>query len=288
MWQCQVECMSGPIRLRHCFLGLMSLALGPLLSAPAAAAAPAGAPVDKAQLQAGPMEDPMEPVNRRMFRTDEWINNVLAGKGRLIFTAWWIPAPVREGLYNAFDNLDEPGTAANDVLQAKPKRGAITVARFAVNTTIGALGVFDVASRLGLKRTREDFGQTLAMWGITAGPYVYVPILGPTTARDGVAGVVDNLFVPGHWFPMTTWERNGVHGLSLVVQPSTIGIRQVARGAAEAGDTRDEYATVRQLYFDQRADQIADRPNLADNPVSSFPEHQKKTLKPAAAAAQQP
>ena len=272
--------MSGLIRIRYGVLGLMGLAL----AAPAAAA-PAAPPADKAQLQAGPIEDPMEPANRRMFRTDQWINNLLAGKGRLIFTAWWIPAPVREGLYNAFDNLDEPATAANDMLQAKPKKGAITVARFAVNSTIGALGVFDVASKIGLKRTREDFGQTLAIWGITAGPYVYVPILGPTTARDGVAGVVDNLFVPGHWFPMTSWERNGLHGLSLVVQPSTIGIRQVARGAAEAGDTRDEYATLRQLYFDQRADQIADRPNLADNPVASFPEKKKKQPKPPAAAA---
>ncbi len=268
--------MSGPARLNPLALPLLALSLAPLAFPAAAAAA---APVDKAALQAGPMEDPLEPVNRRLFKVDRWINDVVAGKGRIIFTAKWIPAPVREGLYNAFDNLDEPATAANDALQAKPGKGAVTVARFAVNSTLGGLGIFDVASKMGLKRTREDFGQTLAVWGITAGPYVYVPITGPTTARDGLAGLVDNVFLPGHWFPMTNWERRGLKVVNVVVQPSTIGIRQVATGAAEAGDTQDEYATLRQLYYDQRADQIADRPNLADNPVASFPEKAKKKTK---------
>jgi phospholipid-binding lipoprotein MlaA len=277
--------MSRPDRLCRA-IGLLGLILAPLALPGTAAAAPTPlpppAPADKAQLEAGPMEDPLEPINRRMFRIDLWINRVLAGKGRLIFTARWIPSQVREGLYNAFDNLDEPATAANDVLQAKPKRSALTVARFGVNSTIGVLGVFDVASKMGLKRSREDFGQTLAMWGITAGPYVYIPITGPSTARDELAGFVDNLFLPGHWFPETTYERHGLHILNVIVQPSTIGIRQVARGAAEAGDTKDEYATLRQLYYDQRADQIADRPNLADNPVAAFPEKKKKP-KPDAA-----
>ena len=279
--------MSGPDRLRRA-IGLLGLILGSLALALAGAAAAATTtplpppPVDKAQLEAGPMEDPIEPINRDMFKIDVWINRVLGGKGRLIFTARWIPSQVREGLYNAFDNLDEPATAANDVLQAKPKKSALTVARFGVNSTIGVLGVFDVASKFGLKRSREDFGQTLAIWGITAGPYLYIPITGPSTARDELAGFVDDLFLPGHWFPETTYERHGLHVLNVIVQPSTIGIRQVARGAAEAGDTKDEYATLRQLYYDQRADQIADRPNLADNPVAAFPEKKKKP-KPAAA-----
>ncbi len=269
--------MSGPDRSRPLVYFVLALMLAPPALASPAGPTAAVVPVDKAQLEAGPMEDPLEPMNRRLFHVDRWINDVLAGKGRIIFTAKWIPAPVREGLYNAFDNLDEPGTAANDVLQAKPKRGAQSVARFAVNSTLGGLGVFDVASRLGLKRTREDFGQTLAVWGITAGPYIYIPITGPTTARDGLAGFVDNLFLPGHWFPMSPYERHGLHVLNIIVKPSTIGIRQVARGASVAGDTQDEYATLRQLYYDQRADQIADRPNLADDPVASFPEKKKKS-----------
>lgn len=272
--------MSHSFRSSWRRFGLLCAALAPFAAAaPATAAAASPLPPDKAQLEAGPMEDPLEPLNRRSFKVDRWINDTLAGRGRILFTAIWIPAPLREGLYNAFDNLDEPGTAANDLLQIKPKKSAESVARFAVNSTLGGLGVFDVASKIGLKRTREDFGQTLAIWGITAGPYIYVPITGPTTARDTMAGFVDNLFLPGHWFPMTTYERHGLHVLNVIVKPSTIGIRQVARGAAEAGDTNDEYATLRQLYYDQRADQIADRPNLADNPVASFPENKKKTPK---------
>ena len=105
--------MSGPIRLRRRVLCLTALAVGPLALGHAAFAAQPTPTVDKSQLEAGPVEDPIEPVNRRLFRVDQWINNVLAGRGRIIFTARWIPAPIREGLYNAFDNLDEPDTAAN-------------------------------------------------------------------------------------------------------------------------------------------------------------------------------
>ena len=258
-----------------CTLALMLAACaGPALAeaAPPLPGPPAAGPGAASEPPAARFEDPLERVNRRMFGVDLTINRLLAGRGRILAMAKWIPAPAREGLYNAFNNLDEPGTLANDLLQRKFRRAIGTGARFAVNSTIGGLGVVDVASRIGLKRTREDFGQTLAKWGMTSGPYLFVPIAGPTDFRDAASGIVDGLFLPGHWFPMTTWERQGMKVAQLGVSPSTVGIRQVARGAAEAGDTKDEYATLRQLYFDQRADQIADRPNLADNPVAAFPE----------------
>jgi|WetSurMetagenome_2_1015567.scaffolds.fasta_scaffold143188_2 phospholipid-binding lipoprotein MlaA len=219
-----------------------------------------------------PVEDPLEPVNRRLFAVDLWVNKTLAGKGRILFNSKWIPHPVRHGLYNMFDNLEEPGTVANDLMQTKFKQGAEAAGRFAVNSTVGVFGVFDPATKMHMERTREDFGQTLAIWGITAGPYVYIPISGPTTVRDSLGGIVDGLFLPNHWLPMTIWETQGANLVHYVVKPSTIGIRQVARGAAEAGATHDEYATLRQLYYDQRADQIADRPNLADDPVPEIPE----------------
>jgi phospholipid-binding lipoprotein MlaA len=253
-------------------------AAGLLLAAaiPAVASAQATAP---APHQPAGAEDPFEPVNRGLFRVDLTINNVLAGKGRILAVAKWIPAPVRAGLYNAFDNMQEPSTLANDVMQRKLHRAGNTTGRFLVNSTIGVLGVFDVASKFGLKRTREDFGQTLASWGVTPGPYIFLPLAGPTTVRDILATPVDGLFFPGHWFPMTTPERQGMKLMGVIVAPSTIGIRQVARGAAEARATDDEYATLRQLYYDQRADQIADRPNLADDPVGSFPESKPKKPK---------
>jgi phospholipid-binding lipoprotein MlaA len=270
-------------------LVVLSLAMGvrPALAAdPAqpddpAQAALAPTPAAETEPPPAPIEDPLEPFNRGMFAIDLTINKLFAGKGRVLAMAKWIPVPVREGLYNAFNNLEEPDTLANDLLQRKLHKAIQTGGRFAINSTVGGLGVIDVASRMGLKRTREDFGQTLATWGITSGPYLFFPIVGPTTFRDALASPVDGLFLPGHWFPETTWERGGIKFVRLVVQPSTVGIRQVARGAAEAGDTDDEYATLRQLYFDQRADQIADRPNLADNPVAAFPERTRKKKPPS-------
>lgn len=219
-----------------------------------------------------PVEDPLEPLNRQLFGFDVWVDKTLAGKGRILPTAKWIARPVRHGLYNVFDNLEEPATIANDLMQTKVRRSAGSAGRFAINSTVGVFGVFDVASKFKLKRTREDFGQTLAIWGITPGPYVYVPIAGPTTARDSLGGLVDALFLPDHWLPVTIWEEGGINFVHFVVEPSTIGIRQVARAAAEAGETKDEYATLRQLYYDQRADQIANKPNLADNPVAASPD----------------
>ena len=218
------------------------------------------------------IQDPLEPVNRTMFRVDSGINRLLAGKFRIIGTVKWIPAPVREGLFNAFENLEEPATFANDLFQRKPAKAVKAAGRFGINTTIGVVGVFDLASRVGVKRAREDFGQTLAVYGVGAGPYIYVPLSGPVTLRDGLGGFIDGYFSPRHWLPMTRLENQAVSVVRYGVQPSTIGIRQVARGAAVAGETKDEYATLRQLYYDQRAAQIADQPNLADDPVSAFPE----------------
>lgn len=242
---------------------------GPGASGSAPAIMPAGAVVLRESPFSTPVEDPLEPVNRRMFAVDLWVNQTLAGKGRILIMARWIPRPVRHGLYNVFDNLEQPATFANDLMQIKFRRGAESAGRFAVNSTVGVFGVFDVASKLKLARTREDFGQTLATWGVTPGPYVYIPISGPTTVRDSLGGIVDDLFLPNHWLPVTIWEQSGINLVHYVVKPATIGIRQVARGAAEAGATQDEYATLRQLYYDQRADQIADRPNLADDPVAA-------------------
>jgi phospholipid-binding lipoprotein MlaA len=216
---------------------------------------------------ATPVEDPIERVNRRLFHIDLWVNKHLAGRGRILPLAIWIPRPLRHGLYNVFDNLEQPATIANDLMQLKFGKGVESAGRFGVNSTVGAFGVFDPATKMKLARTREDFGQTLATWGITAGPYVYIPISGPTTVRDSLGGLVDSFFLPDHWLPLSIWEDQGINLVHFVVKPATINIRQVARGAAEAGDTKDEYATLRQLYYDQRADQIADRPNLADDPV---------------------
>jgi phospholipid-binding lipoprotein MlaA len=254
-----------PWRLRPCAgLGLI---LAMALAGGASAELTADAAVDTAAGVA--VEDPLRPLNRGLFTIDTFVNDTLAGRGRLLSTAKWIPRPVRAGLYNALDNLDEPATFANDLFQRKAGRAIQTGARFGVNTTIGVLGVFDPASGMGLKRTREDFGQTLAVYGVSPGPYLFVPFSGPSNFRDKTGAMVDGVFSPLHWVSLGLLERRAIKTGKVLVKPATLGIRQQARAAAAAGETADEYATLRGLYAEQRAAQIADLPNLADNPIAA-------------------
>jgi len=302
MCKCQVDAMAvNPLQLRRrrSFRGRTATVLFGVIAAvgapgvPAALAAatavgeasqpPPGGPPDTPQTR---ILDPFEPVNRGMFKIDGIINRFFAGKGRILATARWMPRQVREGVYNVFSNLDEPATFANDLLQRKIARAGVTASRFAVNTTIGGLGTVDVASRMHLIRTREDFGQTLGVYGITPGPYIFVPLSGPTTVRDELATIVDGMFNPLGWVRMTQIKRKSLDLARIAVQPSTIGIRQVARGAAAAGETPDEYATLRRLYYDQRAAQIADQPNLADNPISVDPDVKNRPPLPPSATLQ--
>jgi phospholipid-binding lipoprotein MlaA len=212
-------------------------ALAQSVAATELAATTTEVPQDTPQTQ---ILDPFEPVNRGLFRIDAVINNFFAGKGRILATARWLPRPLRAGLYNAFDNLDEPATFANDLMQRKIKRAGVTAGRFAINTTLGGLGVFDVAKKMKLNRTREDFGQTLGMYGITPGPYVFLPLAGPTTVRDSLSTLVDGMFNPLSWVKMTEIKRRSLQLARIAVQPSTIGIRLVARGAAAMGETPDD------------------------------------------------
>ncbi len=139
--------------------------------------------------------DPWEGFNRRMFAVHEAIDTAVlepVARGYRAVT----PAPVRHGVRNLLRNLNAPVIFVNDVLQGEIGRAGQTAARFGVNTTIGVGGVLDPATSLGLERHDEDFGQTLAVWGVDAGPYIFVPILGPTTLRDGAGRFIDNAFDP--------------------------------------------------------------------------------------------
>jgi phospholipid-binding lipoprotein MlaA len=109
------------------------------------------------------------------------------------------PRPLRTGVVNFLRNLKSPVTFANDVLQGEVNRAGTTAGRFAINTTIGIAGIFDPATSMGLDRHDEDFGQTLAVWGVPSGPYLFVPLLGPTTVRDGAGRIVDVAFDPLTW-----------------------------------------------------------------------------------------
>ncbi|WP_370981425.1 VacJ family lipoprotein [Agaribacterium sp. ZY112] len=135
--------------------------------------------------------DPWEGVNRKVFAfnmgLDKWLFRPVAKTYDFI-----TPAPIQTGIGNFFSNIGEVGNVANDVMQLKWKQAGNDSLRFAVNSTVGLLGVLDVASRVGLEENEgEDVGQTLAHWGVAQGPYVVLPFLGPSTVREGLALPVD-------------------------------------------------------------------------------------------------
>jgi phospholipid-binding lipoprotein MlaA len=152
-----------------------------------------------ASAQEARVSDPWEGFNRKLYGVHDGVDRAVfapLARGYRAVT----PGPVRRGVANVLRNLRSPVIFANDVLQGEIPRAGTTVARFAINSTIGIAGIFDPATRMGLERHDEDFGQTLAVWGVGAGPYVFVPVLGPTTVRDGAGRIVDIAFDPLTWF----------------------------------------------------------------------------------------
>lgn len=147
--------------------------------------------------------DPYEDFNRTMydFNTglDKYVLKPVADGYKFI-----APDFVETGISNFFNNLKGINVVLNDVLQGKFRQGAADTGRFLTNTTLGVGGLFDVASEFGLEHNVEDFGQTLAVWGIGEGPYLVLPILGPTTIRDGGASIFDRAANPGTYVPFTS------------------------------------------------------------------------------------
>jgi len=152
------------------------------------------------QLSGGPTtppaaHDPWRRFNRRNFAVSAVLDRTIIGPVARVYRRV-IPAPLRRGLGNAVANLREPSTLVNGVLQGRPKVSVKAAARFVTNSTVGVLGLFDVAGRGGLTREPADFGQTLGRYGVGPGPYLYVPVVGPTTLRDGLGAIVNLLGDP--------------------------------------------------------------------------------------------
>lgn len=194
--------------------------------------------------------DPWRRINRRAFGFNRVLDKVIIGPIAHAYVRV-TPGPVRRSVGRVLDNLREPSTVLNDVIQVKPTRAATATARFVTNTTIGVLGVFDVASRIGLEKHRSDFGQTLGRYGVKPGPYVYLPIVGPQNVRDGIGGLVNTLIDP----------------VSLSVSDAAQATRLAATGLdyrAEADgtlkaleqDSLDPYAATQSAYSQYRAAKV--------------------------------
>ena len=134
--------------------------------------------------------DPFEPFNRGVTRFNDGLDEAIVKPVAQAYQGV-VPSPVRTGVNNFFGNLSDVWSFVNNVLQAKPQAAVDSFMRVSVNTLIGLGGVLDWATPMGIERHREDFGQTLGRWGVATGPYLVLPVLGPSTVRDTAALVID-------------------------------------------------------------------------------------------------
>lgn len=203
--------------------------------------------------------DPVEPANRRVYGFNEQLDRFVA-KPLADAYVFVTPRFARRGVTNFFDNLGEPANALNNTFQGKPGQGARDTGRFLINTTIGVVGLFDVATPLGLESSNEDFGQTLATWGSPEGMYLMLPALGPTTTRD-----IHDLPVSMATNPLTYAGAAIAFPLFALDMVNTrANLDQAARFRSEAA--LDEYTFTRSAYRQHRNNLIWD----GDPPEEDF------------------
>jgi phospholipid-binding lipoprotein MlaA len=186
-----------------------------------------------------------------------------------------MPEPARTGVSNFFANLGDIWIGINNILQGKVGAGVSDFGRFAINTTVGILGVFDVASNAGLEKHNEDFGQTLGRWGMGSGAYVVLPILGPSTMRDGLSRLLVDWHGDPLWYVSNVPTRNEVMVVRVI--DGRANLLDVSRLAEEAA--LDHYAYIRDAYLQRRRSLIYD----GDPPPE--PEPEKSSESGAGAAA---
>lgn len=192
--------------------------------------------------------DPWEGFNRGVFRFNESVDRYVAkpvAKGYQAVT----PKVVDDAVTRVFNNLTSPITIINQLLQGKPREAGRQTARLIFNSTFGIAGILDVANRMGVPRQKEDFGQTLAVWGLNSGPYVVLPLLGPSTVRDTGGRVVDSGADPRTYF--NEEARWATTALDIVdTRADLLSAERVIEG--------DRYTFIRDYYLQQRAFAIAD------------------------------
>ncbi len=227
--------------------------------------------------------DPWEGFNREMYAIHEGVDELLlepVARGYRAIT----PRPVRQGVLNFLRNLRSPVIFANDVLQGEFSRAGTTAARFGLNTTIGVAGLFDPATGLGLERHDEDFGQTLAVWGVDSGPYLFVPLFGPTTVRDGAGRIIDVVFDPLTWAEFD--EADEVR-ITRTILAGVAAREQVLETVDDIRrDSVDPYTTIRSSYGLLRDSAIQNGPtDVQDLPDFDEIDEQPATDNPSPGAA---
>ncbi|MDX1609344.1 MAG: VacJ family lipoprotein [Halofilum sp. (in: g-proteobacteria)] len=196
--------------------------------------------------------DPLEPVNRRIHAFNDGFDRVIA---RPVARAYdeVVPGTIDRGVTNFFNNLDDVGVLINSILQLKPRKSMLTTHRLIFNTTLGLFGLIDVVGMMGGEKANEDFGQTLGYWGVGRGPYLVLPLLGPSNLRDGGGRIVDaqydlvNAIEP---------DRDRYGAIALRAVDTRAGLL----GATDVLDTAavDPYVFTREAFTRRRARQVHD------------------------------
>ena len=216
------------------------------------------------------VNDPLEPLNRVFFQFNEFFHIMLL-RPASIFYREFFPPPLREVISNVLDNLNTPVILVNDILQGQPKRAFDTTSRFFINSTVGLGGTIDVAAKMGIEEHDEDFGQTLAVWGLGEGFYLVLPFFGPSSPRDAIGKhVVDGyLDAFGMYFDNIDYEEAN-HS------------RKAFDAVEEYGGVMDEldqikktsidyYAAIRSMYRQKREAEIRNGED-AELPAIPYPD----------------
>ncbi len=251
--------------MRRSTLALAALFAG-LAFASGAWAAPAATP-----------GDPYEHANRVGFGIHQFLDHVLLRPAALTYKTL-VPGPVRTGVRHVLDNLDEPVVALNDLFQGHPGNAGRTTVRFAVNSTIGVLGVFDVAGKTGLPHHDNSFAFTLGRHHVKPGPFLFIPLVGPTTVRDLFGGAVDGALDPFHWIHYR--YKNDITVSRAIV--GGLDVRANADGDLKAllDGATDPYATLRSVYLQNQQSQIDGGDTTALPALPDFDEPAAPSPKP--------
>jgi phospholipid-binding lipoprotein MlaA len=225
----------------------------------------------------GNPDDPLEGYNRAMFSFNDSVDKAVL---KPVATGYKkvMPEVARTGVSNFFANLGDVWIGINNILQGKVGPGVSDFGRFAINTTMGIAGLFDVASGAGLEKHNEDFGQTLGRWGIGSGAYVVLPLLGPSDVRDGLSLLVVDWHGDPLWYVRNIPTRNELVAAHYVDQRANLlDVSQLMEEAA-----LDRYVYVRSAYLQRRRSLVYD----GNPPREPDPEPTSKSSPSAASPAQ--
>jgi phospholipid-binding lipoprotein MlaA len=199
--------------------------------------------------------DPLEPLNRKTFAFNQGVDRYFIKPIARTYVKV-IPQGGRNGISNVIANLHEPVVFANNLLQFKFKRAGTTAGRFVLNSTVGVVGIFDFAGRHGLKRQTGDFGQTLWTWGFHEGPYLVIPVFGPTSPRDGIGSGVDIFMDPFIYLARHDQYRTAISYSRLIVGGIDLRARNLDVLDELQRESVDFYAAMRSLYRQNRVAEL--------------------------------